>query len=204
MDGKRTIYWFLLVAVVAVASAMMILPLRAAKAQPLDPAAQVESRHSVRLEVDLSERKLYVYTDGSVMNTFDVAIGEEEHPTPTGDFTIDRIIWNPAWVPPNEPWAEGEERREPGDPENPMQAAKIFFEYPDYYIHGTNAPQTVGTAASHGCLRMREADVENLAEFIQKAGGADRGEAWFERVRASDTEKTEVELPSPVPISIRR
>ncbi len=194
IERFRQLRLILLLAFVAVGSAMFFLPSRSADATELE--------RSVRIEVNLSERKLYVYTNGSVMNSFDVAIGEEDHPTPTGDFTIDRIIWNPAWVPPDAEWAEDETRKEPGDPDNPMQAAKIFFKYPDYYIHGTNAPGTVGTAASHGCLRMQETDVENLAKFIQKVGGEDRGEEWFERMKRSDTNKTEITLPNPVPISI--
>ncbi|MEX2584393.1 MAG: L,D-transpeptidase [Gemmatimonadota bacterium] len=158
---------------------------------------------NARVEVDISERKLYVYNDGSLMNSFDVAVGMPEHPTPTGTFTMDRIIWNPDWVPPDVEWAEDETRKAPGDPENPMQGAKIFFEYPDYYIHGTNARETLGSAASHGCIRMNPVDVENLAEFLQKAGGSDRSDAWFDRIRASDTEKTEVRLEDPITVVIR-
>lgn len=165
-----------------------------------DPGLEASS---ARLEVDLSEKKLYVYNNGSLMNTFEVAIGTEEHPTPTGDFTIDRLIWNPGWVPPPDAeWAEDETAKEPGDPDNPMRGAKLFFKFPDYYIHGTNAPNTLGTAASHGCLRMREADVENLAKFIQQAGGETRSDEWFDRIQASETEETEITLPDPVPISI--
>lgn len=167
-------------------------------ADPTPPAA------AVSLEVDISERKLYVYNDGSLMNSFEVAVGSAEHPTPTGSFTIERIIWNPDWVPPNVEWAEDETRKAPGDPDNPMQGAKIFFKYPDYYIHGTNATNTLGQAASHGCIRMNPVDVENLAEFVQKAGGSARSDAWFERIRASDTEMAEVNLDDPVTVVIRQ
>jgi murein L,D-transpeptidase YcbB/YkuD len=156
-----------------------------------------------RLVVDLSERELYVYSGGDLVNTFPVAIGTEAHPTPGGEFTIDRIIWNPTWVPPDSEWARGETRKEPGDPDNPMQGAKLYFRHPAYYIHGTNAPASLGERASHGCVRMSPADVENLAEWVQKRGGADRGEAWFREVRASDTDLREVTLPDPVPLTIR-
>ena len=180
---------------------MLALAVTPAVAAPL--TTEPDPEPSARIEVDLSERKLYVYHNGSVMNTFDVAVGTAENPTPTGSFTIDRIIWNPAWVPPDADWAKGKTRKEPGDPDNPMQGAKIFFKYPDYYIHGTNAPQTLGSAASHGCVRMDEADVENLAEFIQKVGGADRGESWFDQVRGSETDTREVELPNPIEMTVR-
>lgn len=157
---------------------------------------------SVRLEVDLSERTLSVYHGGELMNQFDVAVGEPEHPTPEGSFGIDRIIWNPDWVPPNVEWAEDETRTAPDDPDNPMVGAKLFFKYPDYYIHGTDAPHTLGSAASHGCIRMNPADVKNLGEFVQEHGGESRSDAWYERVQRNDHSKHEVTLPDPVSLKI--
>ncbi len=166
-------------------------------------ARPVESAGPLRLEADLSERKLHVYHGGSRIESYDVAVGEPEHPTPTGDFTISKVVWNPAWVPPPDAeWAEDETRKEPGDPDNPMQAAKIFFVEPDYYIHGTDAAQTLGEAASHGCIRMAPADVERLARQVQEHGGESRSDAWYERVKASDTERRTVRLPDPVAIEI--
>jgi lipoprotein-anchoring transpeptidase ErfK/SrfK len=52
-----------------------------------------------------------------------------------------------------------------------MRGVKIFFRAPDYFIHGTNAPGSIGEAASHGCIRMTEADATNLARRIERAGG---------------------------------
>jgi len=124
----------------------------------------------MHLKVDLSERVLRVYEDGEVVQTYGVAIGTAKHPTPTGTFRTGRIEWNPRWVPPNSPWARGEIPREPGDPANPMQGVKIYFKEPAYYIHGTNAPSSIGTAASHGCLRMEASEAKALARRIQKHG----------------------------------
>ena len=157
----------------------------------------------LRLEVDISERKLHVYHGGSLMNTFDVAVGEPDHPTPKGDFTISRIIWNPAWVPPpNAEWAEDKEKKAPNDPDNPMVGAKLFFEYPDYYIHGTDATHTLGQAESHGCIRMDPADVKELGELVQEHGGENRDEGWFDWVKKDDETKHKVSLPDPVPVTI--
>jgi lipoprotein-anchoring transpeptidase ErfK/SrfK len=55
---------------------------------------------------------------------------------------------------------------------NPTQGVKIHFKAPDYYIHGTNDPASIGRAASRGCIRMRESDAKNLARRIQRAGGS--------------------------------
>ena len=94
---------------------------------------------------------------------YDVAVGSKAHPTPTGKFTVRHMVWNPAWVPPDANWAKGEQPAAPGDPNNPMRAVKIFFQEPDYDIHGTNNPDSIGEAASHGCIRMNESDAVELA-----------------------------------------
>lgn len=122
------------------------------------------------LRVDLSERVLEVLEDGDVVQSYGVAIGLPSHPTPTGTFWTGRIDWNPAWTPPNSEWARDEVPREPGDPANPMQGVKIYFKYPTYFIHGTNAPSSIGSAASHGCLRMETSEAKALARRIQKHG----------------------------------
>lgn len=126
----------------------------------------------LRVKVDLSERRLYVIEGGEVVQTYGVAIGTRSHPTPTGGFHLGPIDWNPAWNPPNSEWARGEKPRAPGDPRNPMQGVKIYFRKPAYFIHGTNDPGSIGSAASHGCLRMRVSDAMALARRISKHGGA--------------------------------
>lgn len=174
-----------------------------AAALPATDAPAHDAAAATRLEVDLSDRTLSLYHDGEVVKTYDVAVGEPDHPTPEGDFTISRIIWNPAWVPPpNAEWADDKEKKAPDDEDNPMVGAKLFFEYPDYYIHGTDATHTLGEAESHGCIRMDPADVKDLAAWVQKHGGEDRDDAWFQRVGADDDSKHEVGLPDPVSINI--
>ena len=84
-----------------------------------------------------------------------------------------------------------------------MEAAKLFFRYPAYYIHGTNATHTVGRAASHGCVRMKPSDVELLAKLVQEHGGESRSDGWYKRVRERDEPSTEITLPDPVPLVIR-
>lgn len=176
------------------------LGLSGAGAPVAGPAATVAP---TRLVVDLSDRKLYLYHDGEVVNTYHVAVGEPEHPTPMGAFRINRVVWNPGWVPPNEEWAEDEEELEPDDPENPMVGAKLFFRNPDYYIHGTHDTHTLGDAASHGCIRMEPTDVKRLSKWVQEHGGETRGDAWFRRVKANDGTSHTVTLPDPVRITIR-
>ena len=125
------------------------------------------------LRIDLSEEKLYVEQDGDVKATYAVASGSSNHPTPEGTFSIQHIIWNPRWVPPNQTWADGRVAREPGDPLNPMGKVKIFFNEPDYYIHGAGNGDSLGDFNTHGCVRMKNSDAIAIAKLLERYGGAD-------------------------------
>jgi lipoprotein-anchoring transpeptidase ErfK/SrfK len=125
----------------------------------------------LRLEVSLSARQLSVIENGRVVQRYTVAVGRAGNPTPTGSFRTGRITWNPSWHPPKQWWARNRRPQPPGAPENPMQGVKIYFRAPDYYIHGTNNPGSIGSASSRGCIRMTEGEAKALARRIQKAGG---------------------------------
>ena len=129
---------------------------------------------SSELQIDLSERVMRVVEGGEEVRRYEVAVGSRKHPTPRGTFRTGRIVWNPGWVPPDSDWARDEKPRPPGDPKNPMRGVKIYFREPAYYIHGTNAPGSIGQAASHGCIRMRESDAVKLGRWIEAKGGSVR------------------------------
>ena len=158
----------------------------ATRPQAASTAAAAEAGRApdaMRLRASLSQRKLVIEEGGQVVREYPVAIGLPTHPTPTGRFTIRKMIWNPGWVPPkNRAWARGKQARQPGDPGSPMQAVKIFFREPHYYIHGTNDPKSIGYAASRGCLRMTPEDAAELGAYLMEHGGQPREESWFRRI----------------------
>jgi murein L,D-transpeptidase YcbB/YkuD len=158
--------------------------------------------NGVRVRVSLGQRRLVIEDGGQVVREFGVAIGLPSYPTPRGQFTIRKMIWNPRWVPPkNREWARGKRAREPGDPANPMQTVKIFFREPYYYIHGTNDPKSIGEAASHGCLRMTPEDAADLGAYLMEHGGQPREESWFRRVFRFG-QSTVIYLDNPIPLTI--
>lgn len=126
----------------------------------------------IKLEVSLSARELRVIKDGSTIATYGVAVGRPGHPTPTGAFRTGEIVWDPSWTPPPTDWAANKTYQPPGAAANPMQAVKIYFQAPYYFIHGTNRPGSIGEAASHGCIRMVPDDASALARRIERAGGS--------------------------------
>jgi lipoprotein-anchoring transpeptidase ErfK/SrfK len=158
---------------------------------------------AIQLEVDLSDRMLHVIQGGEVTQSYPVAIGKPSYPTPRGSFRIRRIIWNPRWVPPDSKWARNKTAKGPGDPANPMGRVKIFFSEPDYYIHGTREVDSLGAAESHGCLRMRNSDVIELAQKVMAAGGQPVKQSFVRRVINRVRSTQEVRLSRPVPISVR-
>ena len=155
-----------------------------------------------RLQVDLSERRLEVIEDGDVIESFPVAVGKEDNPTPQGAFKIRKVVWNPSWKPPDEKWARGKSAQPPGHPDNPMKRVKMFFKEPDYYIHGTGDEDSLGKAASHGCIRMDPDDVTRLGQLVMERGGKPMPEPWYRRIFRRKTTKV-VYLTVPVPFEIR-
>lgn len=169
-------------------------------AESVAPAAASEDFSII---VDLSDRMLYVKRGDEVAHEYRVAIGKPQHPTPRGAFRVQRLVWNPRWVPPDAAWARDKRPREPGDPRNPMGRVKIFFRQPDYYIHGTRETDSLGEAESHGCIRMRNDDVIELARMVMENGGASRSPGWFQRVLNRVRSTQEVRLSQPVQFSVR-
>jgi lipoprotein-anchoring transpeptidase ErfK/SrfK len=157
----------------------------------------------VRIVIDISERRLDVEENGERIESYGVAVGTDQHPTPPGSFAIAHIVWNPRWVPPAAEWAKDERPREPGDPKNPMGRVKMFFRQPDYFIHGTNAETSIGTAASHGCVRMLNDDVIELAQLVMEHGGAAIEPGLIRRLINRVRQTKEVRLGNPVPVRIQ-
>lgn len=175
-------------------------------APPAQPAPQPrpapQPPPDLRLEVDVAARELRVYRRDERIATHPVAVGTREWPTKTGEWTIGQVVWNPRWVPPREEgWAEDEEEKEPGAPDNPLGRAQLVYD-PPRSIHGTNEPESLGKAASHGSIRVANEVATELARMVMEAGGAGRDEAWYRRVRENRTERVDVPIPNPVPIRV--
>jgi lipoprotein-anchoring transpeptidase ErfK/SrfK len=164
--------------------------------------APASPESSIALRIDISDRKLYVEQNGEVVKSYTVTVGTSAHPTPRGNFGIKHIVWNPRWVPPDEPWAKNKTAKGPGEKGNPMGKVKLFFNEPDYYIHGTLTTSELGTAASHGCVRMRNSDVIDLAGMVMDHGGAQVEEGFIRRKINNVRTTKQVRLQRAVPVRI--
>lgn len=113
--------------------------------------------------ISLTDRKLAVIENGNVIAKFSDAIGAAASPSPAGKFQIVNRVSNPTYYHPGTVIPSGKD--------NPVGTRWIGLNQKGYGIHGTNAPKSVGHAASHGCIRLRNRDVERLFTML-KVGDA--------------------------------
>jgi lipoprotein-anchoring transpeptidase ErfK/SrfK len=157
---------------------------------------------SERLDVDLASRRVTLLDDDRRMASYPIAVGTAQWPTTPGEWSVTQVIWNPEWIPPkDEAWAESADRAAPGAADNPLGHVQLIYD-PPRTIHGTNEPASIGKAASHGSIRMRNADAAKLARQVMEAAGVQKDETWYSNVQKNRTEKVVVDLPKRVPISV--
>lgn len=119
-----------------------------------------------RIVVTLSKFRLQLIRDGKVVKTYKVAVGQAAYPTPVGKFKIVNKQKDPTWTPPpDSSWAKGLGPIPPG-PGNPLGTRWMGTSAQYVGIHGTYADSSIGTRASHGCIRMHIKDVEALYELV--------------------------------------
>src|SRR3954454_3771952 len=117
-----------------------------------------DKRPARRIIVSIPDRKLAVIEDDRVLKIYPTAVGAPVSPSPEGDFTIINHIANPTW------YHQG--RVVPPGKANPLGPRWLGLSRKGYGIHGTNAPSSIGRNASHGCIRMRNRDVEELFDMV--------------------------------------
>src|SRR6202140_4163448 len=109
--------------------------------------------------VSIPDRKLAVLEEGDVIASFPIAVGAPTSPSPTGEFQIVSRVANPTYYHPGTVIPSGRD--------NPVGTRWIGLNQKGYGIHGTNAPKSGGHAASHGCIRLRNRDVERLFTLLR-------------------------------------
>lgn len=128
-------------------------PAAAQNSPPPDGAS-----HRVLL-VSILDRKLVVVQGGHAVAVFPIAVGAAESPSPTGDFQIVNRVTNPTYYRPGSVIPSGKG--------SPIGTRWLGLSKKGYGIHGTNAPKSVGRAASHGCIRMCNHDIERLFSMVR-------------------------------------
>jgi len=122
------------------------------------PQSSKAAVHHRLIVVSLEDRKLALVDDGEVLKIYPVAIGKPSTPSPVGTYTVKSHVKNPTY--------SHDGRVIPSGPGNPVGSRWMGLSLAGYGIHGTNEPKSIGKAASHGCIRMAKADLEELFPMI--------------------------------------
>ena len=136
--------------------------------KPEVTTAELAEKYPAVLVVNRGSFQLTLYKGLKLAKTYRVAIGALGYDTPAGLYNIQNKAVNPAWTMPNSDWVPASDRGTivPGGvPENPLKARWLGI-YDGAGIHGTDATGSIGTAASHGCIRMLIPDVIELYDQV--------------------------------------
>ena len=132
--------------------------------KPKRTTAEVAARYPAVLVVDRANFRLRLYKRLKLVKTYTVAVGQAGLETPAGLYHIQNKAVNPTWQVPNSDWAGADAGKVvPPGPDNPLKARWMGI-FAGAGIHGTDQTYSLGSAASHGCVRMAIPDVIELYE----------------------------------------
>lgn len=117
------------------------------------------AEETLSVVINVPSRTLDIFAGSRLRKSYSVAVGRPTTPTPIGEFSIGYKECDPSWYPP------GKDFVVPSGPGNPLGYRWLGFA-PSYGVHGTNVPSSIGSAASNGCVRMREQDVEEVFALL--------------------------------------
>ena len=137
-----------------VISLVMLAALAARSAAQSSDLLAAQVRIPRQIVVSIPDCKLAVIENGRVLRVFRVAVGATVSPSPAGQFQIVTRLTHPTYYHPGVVIPPG--------PDNPIGTRWMGLGKKGFGIHGTNAPASIGKAASHGCIRLRNRDVEAL------------------------------------------
>jgi lipoprotein-anchoring transpeptidase ErfK/SrfK len=160
----------------------------AAIAQPGTFLAAAPARVKRRVIVSVPDRKLVVMENGAVLRVFPVAVGADVSPSPTGTFEIVSRLSEPTYYHSGVVIPAGED--------NPLGPRWVGLNRKGYGIHGTNSPRSIGKAASHGCIRLRNREIVQFFAMVNIGDTVDihgeRDEQIAEIFGAGNSEPTTV------------
>lgn len=145
--------------------------------------------------VSVADRQLAVMEGENVIARFPVAVGAGVSPSPTGEFTIVNRVANPTYYHAGNVIPSGAD--------NPVGTRWLGLSQKGYGIHGTNAPRSIGHAASHGCIRLRNRDMERLftllqvGDMVEIRGERDQQVSQIFGTKAADTTVASAQIEQP-------
>jgi len=161
----------------------------------------------IKITINVPAFQMTLWQNGKEVKTYPIGVGMEEYPIILGLREAKEISWNPVWIPPSSDWIEASSKVKAGeiilptDPRNPLGKVKIPLGY-GYLIHQAKGAGDLGNLVSHGCVRVMQKDLFDLADKIVAARALDiLPEQIAEAKRTKTTLTAEMETPLSVEIT---
>lgn len=159
-----------------------------------------------RIVVNAPAYRMDLFREGKLIKTYKIGIGYPEFPIPTGLRQAKAIIFNPTWTPPDEPWVKGKvtpgKKVEAGSELNPLGPIKIPIGSPSL-IHGGKNVSRLGTFASHGCVGLTNASVQDFAIELAALSETKLSSSQVKEFAKTKDETKSLTLTSPIPVELR-
>ena len=167
-------------------------------------AAFVPGDPNIRLTLNIPSFQLTVWQSGKEVAMYHVGVGKIDFPVPVSLRNATSIEFNPVWIPPSSDWIEKSSTVKAGevvlptDPRNPLGRIKIPLGY-GYLLHQAKGPQDLGDLVSHGCIRVMQKDLYEIAEMVASARSLDITPA---QIAATRRGKKTVVMPLEEPVIV--
>lgn len=170
---------------------------------PLQPNQVPED---TRIVVNAPAFRMDVFQQGKLIKTYKIGVGYPEFPLPTGVRKATNVIFNPTWTPPDEPWVKGKvtpgEKVPAGSKLNPLGPIKIPIGMPSL-IHGGKDASKLGAFASHGCVGLTDAQVQDFTKVLTQVAGSPLSAEEIADYEKKNTKTESVKLKQPVLVELR-
>ena len=152
----------------------MLAAMALAQGAPVPAPDVLINGSGLHVVINLPQTRLFVYRDGALLKTYPVAVGKMLTQTPTGTYAVTGVYPNPIWYVPKSIQEEMKQQGKPvltsvpPGPDNPLGNAFVRFGEARLGLgmHGTNAPTSVPGFRSHGCVRLKNEDIDELATTV--------------------------------------
>jgi len=170
----------------------------------IETATLAKNDPDLKITINIPAFQLLLWQSGKLVKTYSIGIGQKKYPLPESNRVAREIVLNPDWVPPDSDWVRAEhvtpgEPIEASDPKNPLGDIKIPLG--DGILIHEGKPSNLGNLVSHGCARLTEPDLLDLADNIVAAQGIAMTPDEIKKIAAGD-ERKNIGLKKPIPVEI--
>ena len=172
----------------------------------IEKTALAAADADIKITINVPAFQMTLWQSGKEVKSYPVGVGMKDYPIYIGFRQASAVIWNPVWIPPSSDWVEGSKNVKAGevilptDSRNPLGKLKIPLGL-GYLIHQAKSPADLGSLVSHGCVRVVQSDLYDLAGKIMTARALPATDA--EIAKAKNTKETlNLDLEPVVPVEI--